>query len=264
MNATDAQSAAKFGRTFWYILGWTMEWAILATVTNLFIGMIVALIINKKSIRFKKFWRTCLVTVVAVPQFISLLLVSKMFKSDGGIINSMLFKIGLIPTYDSVKWLDGATSMAKAMVVIINIWVGVPHTVLTCTGILMNIPDDLYEAAKIDGANPVKMFSKITLPYMMFVLGPSLITSFVGNINNFNLIFLLTGGSTITGASQMDLAVGAGDVDLLITWLYKLTVNETRYDVASVIGILIFIVVAFFSLVVYSRIGSVKNEEDFQ
>ncbi len=264
MNATDAQQAAKFGRTFWYILGWTMEWAILATVTNLFIGMIVALLINKKSIRLKKFWRTCLVTVVAVPQFIALLLVSKMFKSDGGIINSMLFKIGLIPSYNSVKWLDGSTDMAKAMVVIINIWVGVPHTVLTCTGILMNIPDDLYEAARIDGANPYKMFSKITLPYMMFVLGPSLITTFVGNINNFNLIFLLTGGSTVTGAAQMDLAVGAGDVDLLITWLYKLTVNEARYDVASVIGILIFIVVAFFSLIVYSRIGSVKNEEDFQ
>lgn len=264
MNASDAQSAAKFGRTFWYILGWTMEWAILATVTNLFIGMVVALLINKKSIKLKKFWRTCLVTVVAVPQFISLLLVSKMFKSDGGIINSMLFKIGLIPTFDSVKWLNGSTSMAKFIIVLINIWVGVPHTMLTCTGILMNIPDDLYEAAKIDGANPVKMFGKITLPYMMFVLGPSLITTFVGNINNFNIIFLLTGGTTGASAASMDLAVGAGDVDLLITWLYKLTVNETRYDVASVIGILIFIVVAFFSLVVYSRIGSVKNEEDFQ
>ena len=252
-----SQDAGRWSYTFWKILGWTMEWAVLATVTNLFLGMIVALIINKKSIKLKKFWRTCLVTVVAVPQFISLLLVSKML-NNAGIYNSILYSLGL-PTVD---WLHQSASLAKFMIVVVNLWVGVPHTVLTCTGILMNIPDDLYEAAKIDGANPVKMFSKITLPYMMFVLGPSLITTFVGNINNFNIIFLLTGGST--GIADSRLATQAGDLDLLITWLYKLTVNGQQYDVASVIGILIFIVVAFFSLIVYSRIGSVKNEEDFQ
>ena len=180
-----------------------------------------------------------------------------MFLSNG-VMNTILGYLGLEP----VRWMNGSTNLTKAMVVIVNLWVGVPHTVLTCTGILMNIPDDLYEAAKIDGANPVKMFTKITFPYMMFVLGPSLITTFVGNINNFNIIFLLTGGSS--GIPNAKLASSAGDVDLLITWLYKLTVNDSQYDIASVIGILIFIVVAFFSLVVYSRIGSVKNEEDFQ
>ena len=264
MGASGAQDASKWSHTFWYILGWTMEWAVIATFSNLLLGMVLALLINKKSIKLKKVWRTFLVTVVAVPQFISLLLVSKMFKSDGGIINSILATIGLIDRANPVKWLNGTTSMAKMVIILVNIWVGVPYTVLTCTGILMNIPEDLYEAAKIDGANPVKMFSKITLPYMLFVLGPSLITTFVGNINNFNIIFLLTGGSTGAGAAGKNLATGAGDVDLLITWLYKLTVNETKYDTASVIGILIFIVVAFFSLIVYSRIGSVKNEEDFQ
>ncbi len=252
-----SQNAAKWSYTFWTILLWTLEWAVLATVSNLILGMILALVINKKSIKLKKFWRTCLVTVVAVPQFISLLLVSKMFLSNG-VMNTILGYMGLEP----VRWMNGSTNLTKAMVVIVNLWVGVPHTVLTCTGILMNIPDDLYEAAKIDGANPVKMFTKITFPYMMFVLGPSLITTFVGNINNFNIIFLLTGGSS--GIPNAKLASSAGDVDLLITWLYKLTVNDSQYDIASVIGILIFIVVAFFSLVVYSRIGSVKNEEDFQ
>lgn len=255
--SSGAQDAGRWSYTFWKILGWTLEWAVLATVTNLFLGMFVALLINKKSIKLKKFWRTCLVTVVAVPQFISLLLVSKMLNKIG-IYNSILASLGIAP----VDWLHSSAPLAKLIIVVVNLWVGVPHTVLTCTGILMNIPDDLYEAAKIDGANPVKMFSKITLPYMMFVLGPSLITTFVGNINNFNIIFLLTGGST--GLADSRLATQAGDLDLLITWLYKLTVNGQQYDVASVLGILIFIVVAFFSLLVYSRIGSVKNEEDFQ
>ncbi|MCM1195234.1 MAG: sugar ABC transporter permease [Corallococcus sp.] len=252
-----AQDAGKWSYTFWHILGWTLEWAVIATVSNLFLGMILALIINKKSIKLKKFWRTCLVTVIAVPQFISLLLVSKMFR-DEGIVNTLFRYVGLSP----VKWLTSTTQLAKIVIIVVNIWVGVPYTVLTCTGILMNIPGDLYEAARIDGANPVKMFSKITLPYMMFVLGPSLITTFVGNINNFNIIFLLTGGQSGTMNSQ--LAMSAGDVDLLITWLYKLTVDSSQYDMASVLGILIFVVVAFFSLFVYSRIGSVKNEEDFQ
>lgn len=252
-----AQDAGKWSYTFWYILGWTLEWAVIATLSNLFLGMILALIINKKSIKLKKFWRTCLVTVVAVPQFISLLLVSKMFR-DVGIVNTLLQYVGMEP----VKWLNGTRSMAQIVIIVVNIWVGVPYTVLTCTGILMNIPEDLYEAARIDGANPVKMFSKITLPYMLFILGPSLITTFVGNINNFNIIFLLTGGQS--GTMNSKLAMSAGDVDLLITWLYKLTVDSSQYDMASVLGILIFVVVAFFSLFVYSRIGSVKNEEDFQ
>ncbi len=255
-----AQNAAKYMHTFWYILRWTLIWAVIATFSNLFAGMFVAVVINKKGIRLKKFWRTCLVTVIAVPQFISLLLVSKMFVTNNGIINYLLkYVLGLEP----VHWLDGSRLMAQLVVILVNLWVGVPYTVLTCTGILMNIPSDLYEAAKIDGASPWSMFAKITLPYMMFVLGPSTITAFVGNINNFNLIFLLTGGASGVSA-QAGLVSSAGDLDLLITWLYKMTVDKSDYDMASVIGILLFIVISFFSLIAYSRVGSVKNEEDFQ
>lgn len=255
-----AQNAAKYMHTFWYILRWTLIWAVIATVTTLFGGMFVAILINKKGIRFKKLWRTCLVTVIAVPQFISLLLVSKMFITDSGIINYLLkYVLGLEP----VQWLDGSRLMAQVVVILVNMWVGIPYTVLTCTGILMNIPSDLYEASKIDGANPFKTFTKITFPYMMFVLGPSMITTFTGNINNFNLIFLLTGGASGVSASA-NLVSSAGDLDLLITWLYKMTVDKSDYDMASVIGILLFIVISFFSLIAYSRVGSVKNEEEFQ
>lgn len=258
-TGSQAQDAAQYMHTFWYILRWTLVWAVLATVTNLFGGMLMAILINKKGIKLKKLWRTCLVTVIAVPQFISLLLVSKMFQTTGGIVNYLLGLIGVEP----VKWLDGSRTLAQFTVILVNMWVGIPHTVLTCTGILMNIPGDLYEAAKIDGANPGQMFFKITFPYMMFVLGPSLITTFVGNINNFNMIFLLTGGKSGVSA-QAGLVSSAGDLDLLITWLYKMTVDKSDYDMASVIGILLFVVIAFFSLIAYSRVGAVKNEEDFQ
>ena len=244
---------AKFAYTFGDALVWTLVWAVFATFSNYFLGMLVAILINKKDIKLKKLWRTVLVTTIAVPQFVSLMLVSQMFSSSG-VFNGMLEAFGLpkLIFADNSLW-------AKIFVILINVWVGVPYTVLSCTGILMNIPNDLYESAKIDGASPFRMYTNITLPYMMFVMGPSLISSFVGNINNFNVIFLLTGGVPINTDKFI-----AGDTDLLVTWLYKLTVNENNYKFASVIGICVFVIVAVFSLILYSRSKAVKNEEDFQ
>ena len=124
----------------------------------------------------------------------------------------------------------------------------------------MNIPADLYESAKIDGASGIKQFTKITLPYMLFVTGPYLLTSFTANINNFNVIYLLTGGAPKT----MEYDGGAGKTDLLITWLYNLTITDNDYKMAAVIGILVFLVVAIISLVIYNLSPAMKNEEDFQ
>jgi arabinogalactan oligomer/maltooligosaccharide transport system permease protein len=252
-----AGNSANWNYTFLQVLWWTLLWAVLATFTNFIIGLLVAMLINKKGIRLKKVWRTCLVVVMAVPQFISLLLMSKMLTNDGA-FNIVLKAMGL----GTVNWLYSPWT-ARLTIILVNIWIGVPYTVLSSTGILMNIPSDLYEAAKIDGANKWQMFSKITMPYIMFVMGPSLITTFVGNINNFNIIYLLTGGTTGVPDTRMS-SCYAGQTDLLITWLYKLTVNNQYYGIASVIGIFVFIICAFFSLVVYNNIGSVKNEEEFQ
>ncbi len=145
-------------------------------------------------------------------------------------------------------------------IIIINIWIGIPYLMLIATGILMNIPADLYESARIDGANALQTYAKITLPYMLFVTGPYLLTSFIGNINNFNVIFLLSGGRPLS----MELSGNAGYTDLLITWLYKMTVTDTNYKLAAVIGVIVFIITAAINLLVYNMIPSVKNEEDFQ
>jgi arabinogalactan oligomer/maltooligosaccharide transport system permease protein len=135
---------------------------------------------------------------------------------------------------------------------------------LSATGILMNIPADLYESSRVDGANSFQQFTKITLPYMLFVTGPSLLTSFVGNLNSFNIIYLLSGGGPTNtklgtiGGSQV------GHTDLLITFLFKVTTGSgNKYYLASVLGIFVFIVVALLSLVVYNVMPSTKNEEDY-
>jgi arabinogalactan oligomer/maltooligosaccharide transport system permease protein len=149
------------------------------------------------------------------------------------------------------------TALARFMIVLINIWVGVPYTMLQVTGILQNIPPELFEAAKMDGAGPARIFRKITLPYTLFVTAPYLITSFVGNINNFNVIYLLSnGGPTKVGDT-------AGQTDLLVTWLYKLTIDQQYYNLGAVIGIITFVVLSVITLVTYRHSSSYQNEEAF-
>ncbi len=249
-------STGGFGSTFVGVLLWTLVWALLATFIDYFLGIAVAMLINKKGIKFKKFWRTCLVLTIAVPQFVSLLYVSKMF-DNAGIINGTLMKLGII---DSAIPFWTNPTLAKITIVVINIWIGIPYLMLMATGLLMNIPEDLYESARIDGATPWQMFRSITMPYMLFVTGPYLLTSYTGNLNNFNVIYLLTGG----GPKSMSYTGGAGGTDLLVTWLYKMTINDTNYKMAAVIGIMVFIVTAVISLSVYRMLPSVKDEEGFQ
>lgn len=250
------QAGSSLGKTFWAILGWTLIWAIFATFLNYLGGMLLAMIINRKGTRLKKMWRTIFIMSIAIPQFVSLLIMKTMLQQQG-IINAMLIEHGIIdsalPFFTDVTW-------ARVTVILVNLWVGVPHTMLITTGILQNIPADLYESAKVDGANSVVIFFKITLPYMLFVTGPYLITQFIGNINNFNVIFLLTGGAPTT----FEYYQNAGKTDLLVTWLYRLTVDRFDYCYASVIGIAVFIVCATLSLLTYHRTGSYNNEEGFQ
>ena len=245
------------GYAFWHVLGWTVIWAILATVLNYILGMILAIVINRKDTHWKGFWRFIFVLSIAVPQFVSLLIMRTMLQEQGA-INILLQNLGLIdspfPFWTNTMW-------ARVTVIIVNLWVGIPFTLLQVTGILQNIPAELYESAKVDGANAFVTFFKITLPYMLFVTTPYLITQFIGNINNFNVIYLLTEGKP----AAMDYFNGtAGKTDLLVTWLYKLTVDFKDYNYAAVIGIAVFVLSAIFSITAYHRTGSYKDEEGFQ
>lgn len=255
-NFTDMLGGnAQLGYTFLNLLLWTLIWAVFATFTNYLFGMILALMINKKGIRFKRFWRTVFIVTIAVPQFVSLMLMSQIL-ADEGALNVLLREWGWIN--DAIPFLTNGT-WAKISVIAVNMWVGIPYTMLITSGILMNIPADMYESARIDGAGPVRMFFRITLPYMLFVTTPYLITQFVGNINNFNVIYLLTRGGPLTLEYYK-----AGKTDLLVTWLYKQTVEEQNYNLAAVIGVIVFLITAAASLFVYNSSASAKKEEEFQ
>jgi len=256
------------GLAFGEILSWTLMWSFFATFTNYFLGMFVAIMINKKGISLKRFWRTALVMTIAIPQFVSLLYVSKLFDASG-IIGELLGKIPAVANYLKTNHyisLWDSPVVARVLVIVINIWVGIPYMMLQATGILMNIPKDLYESSRVDGATSFQQYTRITLPYMLFVTGPALLTSFVSNLNNFNVIYLLSMGNPINTEIGVAGGVSIGHTDLLITWLYKMALGstESKYYTASVIGILIFVVCAVLSLIIYNVIPSTKNEEDFQ
>ncbi|MEY4480238.1 MAG: hypothetical protein RLZZ267_916 [Bacillota bacterium] len=244
----------EYKATFFGVARWTFIWAVLATVTTFFGGFLVALLVNQKDVKFKYFWRTMLILPFAVPQLVSLLVMRNLFNGEFGPINQYLRSFGM----ENIPWLTDPL-WAKATVVIVNMWLGIPVSMIFIMGILTMIPKDLYEAAEIDGASKIKQFSKITLPYVLFATAPIIIMQFAGNINNFNVIFLLTNGNPVNGDYMY-----AGDTDLLVTWLYKLTLDSQKYDVAGAVGIVIFIIIATLSLISYRNTSSFKEEDQIQ
>ena len=258
-----------FGYSFVRVLIWTLVWALFSTFTTYIGGILLSLLINHKRVKLKKMWRTLFMVTIAVPQFVSLLLVRNFF-ADGGIVNTICASVGLtdflrdiglistsyIPFLTSPGW-------AHVMIILINIWVGVPYQMLIATGVLMNLPTDQIESARIDGATPVQIFRHITMPYVLFITGPALVTDFVKNINNFNVIYLLT-QDVYTTTNQALANSQAKEVDLLVTWLFRLTQEYYNYKMAAVIGIVVFVICAAFTLIAFGRMTRGDREEVYQ
>lgn len=247
---------ARFTYTFWTLLVWTLVWAVFSTFTCFFGGMALAMLIKSKNVKGKVIFRTIFVLTIAVPSFISLMSIGTMLDKDG-VINQLLLKYGFIDK--PLPFLTDAT-WARATVIIVNLWLGAPTSMLITTGILLNIPSDLFESARMDGAGPFVIFRKIIMPYIMFVCTPYLINAFIANVNNFNAIYFLTMNANLPNPGY---ASGALPTDLLVTWLYKLTVDSSDYSYGSAIGIMVFIVSASLSLVLLRRSSSFKNEGSF-
>ena len=248
---------STFGYAFIRVLGWTLIWALFATFTTYFGGIILAVLLNSKYTIAPKIWRVLFVITIAVPQFVSLLLIRSMFANNGIInhycelwgITAWLKNAGVIGT-SYIPFLS-APGWAHVMIILINFWVGVPYQMLIATGILMNIPTDQLESAKIDGATRWQQFVHITMPYVFFITRPTLVTDFVKNVNNFNVIYLLT-QSVYTTTDQKMASSNAKEVDLLVTWLFSLTQDYYNYKMAATIGIMVFLVCAVVTLLSFN------------
>lgn len=253
-NFEKILNLADIKTTLGKILSWNIIWAILATALNYFGGLGLALLLNKKCVKGKTFWRAFPIIAYAVPGFITLLGFKFMF-SYGGPVNYYIRLAG----NSAVGFLDIDAGMkAKIIGLLVNTWISIPTSMLLATGILSNMNTDLYDAASIDGASSWKQFTKITLPFVVFSTTPVLITSFVGNFNNFGIFYFLRGGLYNDGYFL------ASDTDLLINWLYNLSIDNNYYSIGAAVSLIIFIITSVLSLSVYVRSNAYKKEDTFR
>ncbi len=245
---------SQFAPTFFKILGWNLLWAVVSTILNYFLGLGLALLLDKECVKGKALWRAFPILAYAIPGFITLLAFKFMF-SYGGPINQMITDAGNMAT----GFLDlDAKWMARGIGVLVNCWISVPSIMLLATGHLSNRDMSLYEAARIDGAGRWKQFQRLTMPFMLFATTPVLLSQFIGNFNNFGIFYFLRGGLYVDGYFL------ASDTDLLINWLYNLSIDNNYYCIGAAISLVIFMITSLISLVIYVKSPSYREEDTFQ
>lgn len=247
----DLFQLKTWSTTFYGVFTWNVIWAVISTFSTYFAGLFYATIINHKRIRFKKLWRSIFILPWAIPQFIAILIFRNIFNGQFGPINKMLVELG----FHGIDWLSDPF-WAKVTIIVVNIWFGFPYWMALMSGVLTGIDREMYEAADVDGATGSQKFWRLTVPMVLYATMPLLIMSFAFNFNNFNMIYLLTSG----GPANPNYSY-AGSTDILISWIYKLTLDQSQFNMASVVSILIFIVVAIFSIWNFSKTRAFKEED---
>lgn len=255
-NFINLFSLPIWTHTFTGVFTWTFVWAILSTVTCFFGGLFMAVVVNSNRVKGKKFWRTIFILPWAIPSMISLLVFKTLFNGQFGPISQFLVDIGL--TAERIGWFTDSNhpNVARATIIVINLWLGFPYFMALMTGVMTSLDKEIYEAAKIDGATRYQEFWKITFPLVLAATAPLLIMSFATNFNNFNVIYFLTEGGPANPNYQF-----AGSTDILITWIYKLTLDNRMYNMASVMSILIFLIIGSISAWNFTRTKQFKEEE---
>ena len=254
-NFSQLVTLGDFATTFGKILAWNILWAIMSTALNYFGSLALALLINRKIIKGKLFWRAFPIIAYAVPGFITLLGFKYMF-SFAGPINQLIEDAG----GSAIDFLSiDAGWNARWLGLIINAWIAIPSGMLLATGILSNMRNDLYEVASMHGAKPFRQFRSITLPYVVFATTPVIINQFIGNFNNFGIFYFLRGSSLTTEGYFL-----ASNTDLLINWLYNLSIDNNYYSIGAAISLIIFIITSIISLAVYVLSPAYRQEDTYK
>lgn len=231
--------AGLTARIFWPVFVWTLTFATLTTLLNYVVGLCVAVLLNNPHMRERNVYRTLLVLPLAVPGTIAILAWAGMLNQSFGAVNAVLVQLGL----DRVPWLLHPT-WAKASILLVNLWLGFPYMMTVCLGGLQAIPDELYEAAAIDGAGRWQEFRAVTLPLLMRISLPLTVGAFAYNFGNFGIVYLLTGGRP----PRVDTSL-AGTTDVLTTYMYNLTLVHHRYALAAALSIFMFVLVAVMTFI---------------
>lgn len=247
---TIAKGQGIAGQAFWHIFGWTVVWTLLASTLAIVLGFIFALLVNNERVRGKKFFRTIYLLPWAIPAFITIMFFSIM-TSRGGIIPealNSLFNVNL-----DIK---NNTFQTRAMLILLQGWLGHSYIFLLTTGVLQAIPKDLYEAASIDGATGFQRTLKITIPLVLFQIAPMLINQYTFNFNNFSIIYLYNQGGPFNPQVYGNLA---GSSDILISYIYKLTMESQYQAIGAAVTVFISIILIIISYFGYKNSSAFKE-----
>jgi arabinogalactan oligomer/maltooligosaccharide transport system permease protein len=248
-NFTSVFTDPQIREPFFYVFVWTFVYAIASVFLTFVLGLSLAIVLNKPGMKGQRLYRSLLIIPYAVPAFLSILVWAGLLNDDFGAINSV--------TGWSIPWLFDPF-WAKVSIILVNLWLGFPYMFLVSTGALQAIPSELQEAARVDGARSFQVWRKINMPLLLIALTPLLIASFAFNFNNFNNIFLLTGGGPSMEGSEV-----AGATDILISYTFKIAFaagEGNDYGLASAISIYIFFIVGAISLISFSRSKALKED----
>ncbi len=250
-NYIDIFALDLWRTTFFGVLGWTIVWTFGATTLQVAIGIFLAVLVNQKDLKGKAVFRTILILPWAVPAFISIMVFSGMFNESFGVINTGILNfLGV----DAIPWMTEEL-WTRVALILIQSWLGFPFIFAMVTGVLQSIPNELYEASNVDGASIWQKFRSITLPMVLYATAPILITQYTFNFNNFNVIFLFNGGGPALPGQN------AGGTDILISWIYKLTMTSGQYGKAAAITMLLSLIVIAVALWQFKRTNSFKEED---
>lgn len=238
-NFKDLLFLGQYAETFFKILGWTVVWAIGSTLIPYTLGILLGVLLNNERLKGRKIYKLIYILPWAIPGYITLLVLQTMFDTGSGMINQIIVELG----GENIRWLT-SVGPARAALLIVATWTGFSYPMMLSESIIKNINRDIYEAAILDGAGKVRTFFSITLPILLYSISPILIMSFAGAFNSFNTIYLITGGGPLNLDYQ-----SAGSTDILITWLFKLTITNNKYNYGSAISIILFILIATFSII---------------
>jgi arabinogalactan oligomer/maltooligosaccharide transport system permease protein len=249
-NFIRAVTDARLAGPLVYVTLWTFAFALISVASTFFLGLFLAIAFNNARMRGRQVYRVLMILPYAIPSFLSALVWAGMMNQSFGFLNEVIFGGASIP------WLTDPV-MAKVSILIVNLWLGFPYMFLVCTGALQSIPDELQEAATVDGARPWAVFRHIKLPLLLVTVAPLLIASFAFNFNNFNVVYMLTDGGPRDSAAP----IPVGHTDILISMVYKVAfTGQTRdYGLASAYSIIIFIVVAVISVIAFRRTKSLEE-----
>lgn len=249
-NFVRAVTDPRLAQPLVYVTLWTFAFAFISVASTFFLGLFLAIVFNDMRMRGRRYYRVLLILPYAIPTFLSALIWAGMMNESFGFINQVLLGGASVP------WLTDPW-MAKLSVLIVNLWLGFPYMFLVCMGALQSIPDELQEAATVDGAKPWAVFRLIKLPLLLVTVAPLLIASFAFNFNNFNTIYMLTDG----GPRDSNAPIPVGFTDILITMVYKVafTGQSRDYGLASAYSIIIFIIVAVISIIAFRRTKSLEE-----